>query len=78
MGKWEALTKADAHVARGEMLVTKQRERIERLRAMGVSTEDAERSLTLFLGVLAALGHHRKHIITKTEREYGVPDGGPG
>ena len=76
MGKWEALTKADAHVARGEMLVTKQRERIERLRAMGASTEDAERSLTLFLGVLAALGHHRK-LLTKIDRAYGAADGGP-
>lgn len=60
---WESvLARAVQHVERGKALVAQQRERTDRLRAIGAATEDAERTLELLLLTLATLESHKEYL----------------
>jgi hypothetical protein len=56
------LALAASHVARGQIIVAGQQERIARLKALGCSTLDHEQTLNVFLGTLQIFVEHERAI----------------
>jgi hypothetical protein len=54
------LALAASHVARGQIIVAGQQERIARLKALGCSTLDHEQTLNVFLGTLQIFVEHER------------------
>ena len=54
------LALAASHVARGQIIVAGQQERIARLKALGCSTLDHEQSLNVFLSTLQIFVEHER------------------
>jgi hypothetical protein len=66
--KEASLVLAAWHVARGRMIVARQRERIARLRAFGYSTLDAEQTLRVFASTLDIFVDHERWLRDDTPR----------
>ena len=64
--KENTLEQAVRYVAEAKRIITEQRQRIEKLKASGISTIDAEQTLDVFTTTLKLLEDHeqylRKHI----------------
>jgi hypothetical protein len=60
--KDDDLALAARHVARGQIIVARQRERIERLKALGCDTLNHEQSLSVFIGTLKVFIDHERTI----------------
>ena len=68
--KESTLEQAVRHVAEAKRFVAEQRQRIEKLKASGISTLDAEQTLDVFTTTLKLLEDHeqylRKHALKNT------------
>jgi hypothetical protein len=62
------IRRADEHVAEGRRIVQMQKGRIIRLRAVGVDTWDAERTLRMFETNLKRFEDHRDSLKGKSGR----------
>ena len=68
------LALAASHVARGQIIVAGQQERIARLKALGCSTVGHEQTLTVFLSTLEIFEDHERTLredtfLTRKERD---------
>jgi hypothetical protein len=62
------LAVAARHVAQGRMIVARQRERIARLKAQGLSTLDHEQTLDVFVSTLQILEQHERALRSSAEK----------
>jgi hypothetical protein len=70
MDDWESeFAKASQYVERGESMVARQRERVERLRAIGAATHNDEDALALYEVTLAALVDYRQLVLDKAKMD---------
>ena len=59
------LAMAARHVSEGRRIVARQRERIARLKSLGCSTEEHEKTLLVFLSTLEILEGHERLLLGK-------------
>ena len=70
MDDWESeFAKASQYVERGESMVARQREQVERLRAIGAATQNDEDALALYEVTLAALVDYRQLVLDKAKMD---------
>jgi hypothetical protein len=70
MDDWESeFAKASQYVERGKSMVARQRERVERLRAIGAATQNDEDTLALYEVTLAALVDYRQLVLDKAKMD---------
>jgi hypothetical protein len=62
------LEQAIRHVAETKRRITEQRQRIETLRASGISTLDAEQTLDVLCSTLRSLENHEKYVREHTSK----------
>jgi len=60
--KETTLEQAIRHVAEAKRLIAEQRQRIEKLKAAGISTLDAEQALDVLSSSLPLLKKHERHV----------------
>jgi hypothetical protein len=64
MNHWESmLAKASELIDGSKVAVARQQERIERLKQIGATTEDAERRLDAYLKTVSALELHKRYLL---------------
>jgi hypothetical protein len=56
------LATAARHVAQGRIIVAQQRERVDRLKAIGSRTREHERTLDVFISTLQILEEHEREL----------------
>jgi hypothetical protein len=56
------LGQAVRHVAETKRFITEQQQRIEKLRASGISSRDAEQTLDVLYSTLPLLQNHEKYV----------------
>jgi hypothetical protein len=66
------LALAARHVAEGRMIVSRQRERIARLKASGCSTLDHEQTLRIFESTLEIFLDHEQTIRERETRKHSA------
>jgi hypothetical protein len=70
MDDWESeFAKASQYVERGESMVARQREQVERLRAIGAATQNDEDALALYEVTLAGLVDYRQLVLDKAKMD---------
>ncbi|QGM96066.1 hypothetical protein [Methylocystis parvus] len=73
-GRLSELDIATRHVARGKLIIARQRERIVQLQAEQRSNEDARHMLDTFVETLALLEHHLHLLRDETEGKDQKPE----